>query len=163
LEAGKLDDYRQACEALSTAAAEARDDVLTRRLAAACTLAPNALPDLQPLLAAFDRTLVGSVKYPEDVRIQCGLLLRAGQPAEAVKRWKIARFDPFGGPHEDLLMALAFHQLKQPAWAKLALTHAVDFMEWRPRQLSAGNAVLSGTVSPLHALTALQQPTLPDD
>jgi dipeptidyl aminopeptidase/acylaminoacyl peptidase len=162
LEAGKPDDYRKTCAALSALAADGKDDALTRRLAAACVLAPEALPDLKPLLAAFDKTLTGPKKYPEDLRIQAGLLLRAGQPEEAVKRLLEAKKDQDEAPHEDLLLALAYHQLKQPDATKQSLALAVTALDRTRRELAAANAVLSGGVSPLHALTGVQQPTLPD-
>jgi hypothetical protein len=78
LEDSKPDDYREACAALSALTADGKNDPLTRRLAVVCVLAPDALPDLKPLFAAFDKTLTGPTKYPEDLRIQAGLLLRAG-------------------------------------------------------------------------------------
>jgi tetratricopeptide (TPR) repeat protein len=162
LEAGKPDDYRKACAALSALAADGQDDALTRRLAATCVLAPDALPDLKPLLAAFDKTLTGPKKYPEDLRLQAGLLLRAGQPEEAVKRLLEAKKDQDDTPHEDLLLALAYHQLKQPDNAKKCLARAVTALERTRHELAAGIAVLSGSISPLHALTGLQQPTVPD-
>jgi tetratricopeptide (TPR) repeat protein len=194
LEAGKPDDYRKACAALSALAASeeadrrtclaasvvlapdvfgraalavqssttTKDDAMTRRLAATCVLAPEALPDLKPLLAAFDMTLTGPKKYPEDLCIQAGLLLRAGQPEEAVKRLLAAKKDRDDTPREDLLLALAYHQLKRPDDAKKCLARAVVALDRTRHELAAGNAVLSGGASPLHALTGLQQPTLPD-
>jgi hypothetical protein len=79
-----------------------------------------------------------------------------------VKRLHEAKKDQDDTPHEDLLLALAYHQLKQPDDAKRSLARAVAALERSRRELAAGNAVLSGSLSPLHALTALQQPTLPD-
>jgi hypothetical protein len=60
------------------------------------------------------------------------------------------------------LLALAYHQLKQPDDAKKCLARAVAALDRTRHELAAGNAVLSGVASPLHALTGLQQPTLPD-
>jgi WD40 repeat protein len=162
LESGKLDDYRKTCAALSALATDGKDDALTRRRAATCVLAPDALPDLKPLLAAFDKTLTGPKKYPEDLRLQAGLLLRAGQLDEAVKRLQEAKKDQDETPHEDLLLALAYHQLKRHDDAKKCLARAVAALDRTRHELAAGNAVLSGSASPLHALTGLQQPTLPD-
>jgi WD40 repeat protein/tRNA A-37 threonylcarbamoyl transferase component Bud32/tetratricopeptide (TPR) repeat protein len=161
LEAGQHDDYRKTCATLS-ALADGKDAALTRRLAATCILAPDALPDLKPLLAAFDKTLTRPNKFPEDLRIQGGLLLRAGQPEEAVKRLLEAKKDQDDTPHEDLLLALAYHELKQPDDAQKCLARAAAALDRTRHQLAASNAVLSGTASPLHALTGLQQPTLPD-
>ena len=59
-------------------------------------------------------------------------------------------------------LALAYHQLKQPDDAKECLARAAAALDRTGHQLGASNAVLSGTVSPLHALTGLQQPTSPD-
>jgi WD40 repeat protein len=161
LEAVKLDDYRKTCAALS-ALADGKDAALTCRLAATCVLAPNALTDLKPLLVAFDKTLTGPTKFPDDLRLQGGLLLRAGQPEEAVKLLLEARKGQDETPHEDLLLALAYHQLNQPDEAKKCLARAVAALD-RPRlQLAVSDAVLSGSASPLHALTALQRPTSPD-
>src|SRR5262249_35105327 len=129
LEAGKLEDYRKACAALSALAADGKDDALTRRLAATCVLASDAVPDLKALLAAFDKTLTDPKKYPEDQRIQAGLLLRARQPDEAVKRLLEAKKDQDETPHEDLLLALAYHQLKRPEEAKQSLARAVAALE----------------------------------
>jgi WD40 repeat protein len=162
LEAGKPDDYRKTCAALAALGDDGKDDALTRRLAATCVLAPDALPDLKPLLAAFDKTLTGSQKYPEDLRLHAGLLLRAGQPDDAVKRLLEAKKGQNDTPHEDLLLALAYHQLKQTDDAKKCLSRAVAALDRTRRELAASNAVLSGNLSPLHALMGLQQPTLPD-
>jgi WD40 repeat protein len=162
LKTGKLDEYRKTCAALSALAADARNEASTRRLAAVCVLAPNALPDLQPLLAAFEKTLTGPKKYPEDLRIQSGLLLRAGKPENAVKCLLDARKDQDETPHENLLLALAYHQLKRPDDARLALTRAVAALDRTRNELAAIRAVLSGHDSPLHALIGLQQPTPPD-
>jgi tetratricopeptide (TPR) repeat protein len=162
---GKRNSFRKSILVLlgwTEAAADSKDEPLTRRLAAVCILAPDALPDLKALIAAFDKTLTGPKKYPEDLRLQGGLLLRAGQPEEAVKRLQEAKKDQDETPSEDLLLALAYHQLKQPDDAKQALARAVNALERTRRQLEASNAVLSGNVSPLHLLTGLQQPTLPD-
>jgi WD40 repeat protein/tRNA A-37 threonylcarbamoyl transferase component Bud32 len=161
LESGKFDDYRKDCAVLS-ALSDAKDDSLTRRLAATCVLAPEALSDLKPLLAAFDRTLTGPKKYPEDLRLQGGLLLRAGQLNEAGNRLLEAKKEQDETPYEDLLLVLAYHELKQSDDAKQALARAISALE-RPRQQSvAVSAVLSGNVSPWHVLTGLCQPTGPD-
>jgi hypothetical protein len=42
-----------------------KDESFTRGLGATCILAPEALADLKPLLAVFDKTLTGPKKYPE--------------------------------------------------------------------------------------------------
>jgi hypothetical protein len=162
LEAGNRADYRRACSELDALAADGKDAALTRLLAASCVLAPEALDDLKPLVAAFDKTLTGPKKYHEDLRLRAGLLLRAGQPDEAVKRLLETKKNQDDTPHRDLLLALAYHQLKQPDDAKKCLARAVAALDRPGHELAAGNAVLSGTVSPLHALTGLQQPTLPD-
>jgi tetratricopeptide (TPR) repeat protein len=162
LDANKLDEYRRTCVTLYELAADGEDTVLTRRLAATVVLAPDALPDLKPMLAAFDKMLTGPNPFPGDRRIQGGLLLRAGQPEEAVKRLLEAKKDMDEAPYEDLLLALAYHQLKQPDEATKCLSHAVAALDRSRHELAAGNAVLSGNLSPLHMLTGLQAPTLPD-
>lgn len=86
-------------------------------------------------------------------------------PATATAHETVRMFNPkkWQGdtPHEDLLLALAFHQLKRPDDAKQCLSRAAALDRTR-HELTASNAVLAGAASPLHALTGLQQPTLPD-
>jgi tetratricopeptide (TPR) repeat protein len=162
LEAREVEDYQKACAALSALRADGKDPSPLRSAAAVCALAPDALPDLKPLLAAFDKTLAGPTKYPEDLRILAGLLLRAGKAEDAVKRLLEAKKGRDDTPHEDLLLALAYQQLKRPDDAKEALSRAVTALERSRRELAAGNALLAGNLSPLHLPTGLQQPTSPD-
>ena len=79
-----------------------------------------------------------------------------------MKRLLEAKKDRDDTPHEDLLLALAYQQLKRPDDAKEALARAVAALDRTRHELAASNAVLSGTVSPLHGLTGLRQLTLPD-
>jgi hypothetical protein len=63
---GKRNSFRKGILVLLgwTEAAYSKDDALTR-LTARCILAPDALPGLKPLLAAFDKTLTRPKKYAE--------------------------------------------------------------------------------------------------
>jgi serine/threonine protein kinase/WD40 repeat protein len=136
LDAGRLDEFRKCCSALADLTKRYQDASATRWLAATCILAPEALPDLQPLLNAI------TLEYPEDVRLYGGLLLRAGKPREAVKYLEKARgagsAEPRPGqgtPCDDLMLALAYAQLKETDTAKKCLARAVTMMEsprWAP-------------------------------
>jgi len=97
LEDGKLDDYRKTCAMLLDLAGDFKDEPVTRRLAAACVLAPAALEKLQPLLEAFKKTM--SDKYPEDLRLYGGRARRRRRrpiwsgrvQREAIKRTRCTR------------------------------------------------------------------------
>jgi WD40 repeat protein/tetratricopeptide (TPR) repeat protein len=167
LEAGKLEDYRKACAALWALTDDGKDEAMTRQAALSCVLAPKALKDdLPKVLTAFEKTM--SDKFGEDARIHGGLLLRAGKVDEAVKQLEQARNGEAEKPYEDLLLALAYHQLKQEAKARECLARAVGFLD-RVR-LSAGVTALTGDLlssldSPLPALgacAALELAWVPD-
>src|SRR5207237_282672 len=69
--------------------------------------------------AAFDLALQRG--WSIDFRVCGGLLLRAGKAAEAVQSLKLAtamRASELAPPVEEALLALAYHQLNQPAEAK---------------------------------------------
>jgi Tol biopolymer transport system component len=159
LEAGELEEYRKSCAALATLAGDFHDETLTRRLAGTCLLAPAALPNLPPLLDAFKKSV--SEQYPEDLRIHGGLLLRAGKAGEAVRRLEEARKGATETPFEDLLLALAFRELKQPDREKECLARAVLVLD-RNRVGSAVAAVLGGFPSPLQTLVGLQLGGVPE-
>jgi WD40 repeat protein len=141
LAAGRVPDYRKACADLAVLAADGKDAILVRRAARACLLAPDAVTDLKPLLAAL-----GEGDDPDDLALRGGLLLRSGQAGEAAALLEEARraggfaFHPAaaaglaglpcdagplpavaalaarsqGTPREDLLLALAYHRLERP-------------------------------------------------
>jgi tetratricopeptide (TPR) repeat protein len=167
LEAGKLEDYRKACAALWALAEDGKDEAVTRQAALTCVLAPDALKDdLPKVLTAFEKTM--SDKYAEDVRIQGGLLLRAGKVEEAVKQLEEARNGESETPYEDLLLALAYHQLKQEDRAQECLVRAVAVLD-RVRIGAAVTALTGGVLTPLdspllalRACAALELARVPD-
>jgi hypothetical protein len=159
LAAGQLDEYRKAAAALAGAA---KDDRLIRLAAAVCVLAPDAVSDFRPLLAAHEKALGGAKRPAEDLRLHGGLLLRAGRPEEAAKRLLEAKKDRDETPYEDLLLALAYHRLKRADEAARCLARAVAALDGPRRGLEAADAVAGGAASPLHALAGLRLPTGPD-
>jgi tetratricopeptide (TPR) repeat protein len=159
LAAGKLDEYRKACAALANVAGSFEDEALLRRLALACVLAPEPLKDLQPLLDAFRKTM--SEKYPEDLRLYGGLLLRAGKAEQAVGYLLQARSEDSGAVYEDLLLALAYQQLKKPDDARRYLDRTLFILDRQPAAAAAFN-LQAGCLSPLHAALGTQLSTLPD-
>jgi dipeptidyl aminopeptidase/acylaminoacyl peptidase len=159
LDAGKLDDYRKTCAALADLAGDFKDEVSLRRLAATCVLAPEPLKDLQPLLDAFKKTM--SDKYPEDLRMYGGLLLRAGKVEVAVRFLLRARNDQSGTPFEDLLLAIAYHQLREPDEAKKYVDRAILALDRQPAEAATFN-LQAGCLSPVHAVIGAQLSLLPD-
>jgi hypothetical protein len=156
----KLVDYRTACQTLRELAGDFKDQAELRRLAAACVPAPRALADLQPLLDAFKKSM--SDKYPEDLRLYGGLLLRAGKAQEAIPHLEAARKLRDDTVYEDLLLALAYHQLKKPKEAKVCLDRAVFALDRQPAAAAAFN-VQAGMVLPLAAAIGAELSILPDN
>jgi WD40 repeat protein/formylglycine-generating enzyme required for sulfatase activity len=131
LEDDRIYDFRKTCADLANLAADGRDDALLRRLATTCLLAPQALPDLKPTLTAFEKSLCD--KYPEDLRIHGGLLLRSGRAEESIKRLEEARKGEKETPFEDLLLALAYHQLKAKDKAEECLARAKAVLDGKQK------------------------------
>jgi tetratricopeptide (TPR) repeat protein len=162
LEMGHFDEYRKKCAILSDLAGDFKDEVLTRQLAAACILAPRALADMTKLIDAFHKTM--NDKDADDLRLYGGLMLRAGKQAEAIEELEAARRVQGAGispaTHQDtayveMLLALAYQQLKKPDKANECLAHAVAVLDRMPI-CSAVNTVSAGWLGPLQVLPAYQ-------
>jgi tetratricopeptide (TPR) repeat protein len=122
LQAGKIKKYNGVCAQLAKLAHNVNDDDMPRRMAITCVLAPNDLNILVPVLTAFEPQMCN--KYPEDLRIHGGLLLRVGKIEEAVRELERARNVRPDAPYEDLLLALAYERLKDIDRARACLKRA---------------------------------------
>jgi hypothetical protein len=148
LDAGVLSAYRRACAALPTDAGPP----LSRSIAWACALAPDALPDLGPLLQAAAKAAAAQ-DHPS-LRTHGALLLRAGRHADALKRLgeALKSRGPHATPCEELLLAIAYHHLGQPAEARRWLSQATAWLD-APRAAGRAGAALAAPPGP--ALPAL--------
>jgi WD40 repeat protein/serine/threonine protein kinase len=157
---GKTADYRKACASLAELAADHKDAGAVLRAGRACLLGPDALDDSKPLLEAVEKAAKDS-KEPAELLVLGGLLLRAGRHEEAVKRLEEACGDREETPHEDLLLALAYHQLKNEKEARRCLDRAVLWLERPTVAADVSNAILAGAVGPWTQLPSLAVP-VPD-
>ena len=130
--------YRNSCAALAGHAVDAKDDALWLAAARVCVLAPDAGPDLTPLLAAAEK--VGNK------RSQAGLLLRMGRAAEAVPLLEESRKERAAGTvYEELLLSLAYQQMGKPGEAKKWLVQAEAWLD-EPRQAEDAAALAGALV-----------------
>jgi hypothetical protein len=120
-------DLLRRSHAVLTAAlkANANDLWAVRALARQAVSDPDSVPDRKGLLAS----LAKQPDAPRD-RLHGGLLLRTGSPREAalVLRAAIRHRGADAPPVEELLLALACVQLKQPAEARKLLHTSVAWM-----------------------------------
>jgi tetratricopeptide (TPR) repeat protein len=120
--------YEAACADIVQRFGQSKNRGEANDVAWICTLAPTALRDFQPALAAARIGIPPSLENPE-VRNPLGpILYRAGQDAEAVKELNEAiRLSKVGGTWFDFLfLAMAHHRIGKPAEAKTWLQKAQE-------------------------------------
>ncbi len=172
LEAGDRIGYRKACASLVALPCHANDRGHYGLVAGTCLLGPEAGVDLKPLLEPMEKAFTGwkfdpnsSLWRPStELRLAGGLLLRVGRAREAVERLQLAiqvRYEVT--IQDELLLALAYHQLGQDAEAHQWLDQARLWLD-RPRLTTQVSRILAagstGTLSTV--LTACLVPDLPD-
>jgi tetratricopeptide (TPR) repeat protein len=126
LAGGDQAGYRRACGRLVQRFGGSEDGVTGRVVARACTLGPDAVPDLKPLLRQAERAVAADPRSAADLRRLAALLYRTGQPEPALKRIQEAL--ALGGPGRDpcdtLLLAMLHQRLGRPEEARKALDEA---------------------------------------
>jgi tetratricopeptide (TPR) repeat protein len=140
LAGGDRDGYRRACAALAAlAAAGPEGPTLWASAARTCVLAPDAVEDLAPLLDHAERQARERKDYVA-LSIHGGLLLRAGKHREAVARLHEAlkARDPIDTVQDELLLALAYHQLGDAEQARRWLDKAAAWRPWRRGRRRSG-------------------------
>jgi hypothetical protein len=148
LAAGDVQGYRAACAALRELEEKDQDPGHSRRAAWGCVLGPAAVGDYAPLLQAAEKD--ADAQDADALRTLGGLRLRAGKPEAAVEPLQRAlrQRGPVPPPREELLLALACHQLEKGDEARRWLDRAD---EWCQRQRRAVTAAAPG---PLGAVAA---------
>jgi tetratricopeptide (TPR) repeat protein len=134
LHQGDAEGYRKACATILERFGKAPDAAVTNEAAWAAALGPEALPDLQPVLARA-RVAVGASPNDANRRKTLGALLyRAGQYKEAVTDLNEAvKQNARGGTWADsLFLAMAHHRLGQTDEARKWLDRAVQVLEKDP-------------------------------
>src|SRR5262249_17902487 len=86
LAGGDQAGYRRACARLGQRFGAREDEAAGRAVARACTLGPEAVADLKPLLRQAERAVTASPRSVADLRRLAHLLFRAGQFEPALKK-----------------------------------------------------------------------------
>jgi tetratricopeptide (TPR) repeat protein len=125
LAANQPDAYRQACAGLQNGLSRARTEEVND-IAWACTLAPNALADYEPCLAALTKALTAKPGEYQYLNTLGALLCRAGRAEEAARRLQesIQAHGAGGTAWDWLFLALAQHGLGQATAARQTLERA---------------------------------------
>jgi WD40 repeat protein/serine/threonine protein kinase len=139
---GDRDTYRKACATLVALLQQSGGHVTLRT----CLLAPDAVADFKPLLMRSEALVTKQADFDTQL-LHGGLLLRAGRPQEALKylQSSVTPKDPKAKPglapgntlrdedvrpaHPHFLLALAYHQLKQPEEARRSFDKGTAWME----------------------------------
>jgi tetratricopeptide (TPR) repeat protein len=118
--------YRRACVRLVQRFGRSEDDAVGRAVARACTLGPDAVPDLKTLLRQAERAVAASPRSAVELRRLAALLYRTGQFEPALKRMQevLALRGPERDPCDRLLLAMLHQRLGHGAEARKALDEA---------------------------------------
>jgi hypothetical protein len=102
------------------------DDAVGRLVARACTLGPEAVRDLKPVLRQAERAVAANPRSAADLRRLAALLYRAGQLQPALNRVQevIGLRGADRDPCDDLLLAMLQQRLGHGAEARKALDDA---------------------------------------
>jgi tetratricopeptide (TPR) repeat protein len=100
-------------------------------VARVCTLAPEALADLKPLVRRAEEAVRAGPKSADYLRRLALLLYRAGEHGSAVKRAQeaLALLGEEPAPRDWLLLALAHQALGKPDEAKKWLAKAAGWLD----------------------------------
>jgi tetratricopeptide (TPR) repeat protein len=126
LAAKDRDGYRRLCERMAKRFGGRDEATFGRAVARTCTLAPDALPDLRPLVRRAERAVTAEPTSAAERRRLAALLYRAGQFEPALKH--LRDMTGISGPTLDgrdwLLLAMASQRLNKNAEAKGHLERA---------------------------------------
>jgi tetratricopeptide (TPR) repeat protein len=157
LAVGDLVAYREACARIEALRKANTDPLLVRELTWTCALAPSALTDLGPLLKLAERDAAAPGKDRLALLALGGLLLRSGRTDDAVKRLTEAleQRGPHALPTEELLLVIAYHELKDAAKARHWLEQATVLLDGPNALLDAARVIAVGPQGLLPLLTSL--------
>jgi tetratricopeptide (TPR) repeat protein len=157
LAAGDRAGYRKACATLAQASA-AKDGPHPADVARLCSLAPEAVKDLDPLVRKAAKRAADKRASPTDRTILGGLLVRAGRAKEAVNQLEeaVRQRGNFGAVHEELYLALAYHRLGKKEKARRWLGKATAWLDSPLQSVQAAGVLASGRQGPAAALMALK-------
>ncbi|HZT81712.1 MAG TPA: tetratricopeptide repeat protein, partial [Gemmataceae bacterium] len=135
LAAGDVRGYRRACLRLSRRYGTSDDDATARTAAWTCVLAPDAVPDLKPLLLRAERAAAASPGHAPALQAWGALLYRSGQYAAAVQRLEeAAKSRKAADPLDALLLAMAHQRAGRPDEARKWLRQASEAINEASRQ-----------------------------
>jgi tetratricopeptide (TPR) repeat protein len=136
LAAGDTAGYRRLCGRLLKRFGRSGDAGVARAVARTCTLAPDAVADLAPLLQQAERA-VAAKPSADDLRRLALLLYRSGQHKPALERLQEALRLPGqeAGPRDWLLQALAEARLGRAEEAKGLLNKAAALAKGKKEAL----------------------------
>jgi tetratricopeptide (TPR) repeat protein len=156
-------EYRAACTALLALADSMKEPATAERLARACTLAPNAIEDLQPVLLWAEQQVIGNKNYLS-LSILGGLLYRAGRDEDAIRHLQeaLAVRGDLPTVREELLLAMAFQRLGREEAARRWLNRASAWLDQYQQGVRAGSVMGAGTAGLLPGLVSACLPQPPD-
>jgi tetratricopeptide (TPR) repeat protein len=124
-------DYRQICAAMFERFAATEDPRTAHAVVSACTLAPDALPDMSRLLPIAQ---VAARWYPGASRMLAAAQCRAGQYEQAVLTFQDAAVHYRLRADDWLLLALAHHHLGNAAQARRSFDTAIEWIRQADRE-----------------------------
>jgi tetratricopeptide (TPR) repeat protein len=132
LERGDRTGYTAACETLVHRFGKTGKPAAANEVAWACSIGPDALPDLKPAVELARRAVQANPKDYDAQNTLGAILYRAGQHEEAVRELNQAiKLNRTGGTGWDFIfLALAQHRLGRPDEARTWLDKAVRGAAW---------------------------------
>jgi WD40 repeat protein/tetratricopeptide (TPR) repeat protein len=126
LAAKDKDGYRRLCERMAKRLGGRDEAAFGRAVARTCTLAPDALPDLRPLVHRAERAVTANPDSVDERRRLAALQYRAGQLDAALKH--LQDLTRISGPTMEgrdwLLLAMVSQRLNKNAEAKTSVERA---------------------------------------
>jgi tetratricopeptide (TPR) repeat protein len=125
LAAGDLDGYRKACLRMARRFGDSDDPTTIHLVAWTCSLAPEAVADLMPVLRRAERAVKNHPKTPKLERSLAALLYRTGKfAAAAVRLEETLKQHEEGAALENVIVAMTYQRLDRAAEAKTRLEQA---------------------------------------
>jgi tetratricopeptide (TPR) repeat protein len=131
LAAGDEQSYRQICVAMMERFGTTQDARAAHSVVSTCTLLPDALPDMSPLLSVGQ---VAARWYPGSIRMLAAAQCRAGMYKEAVRNFQEAATHYRLRADDWLLFAIAHHHLGDADQAQRCLGTALEWIRQADRQ-----------------------------
>jgi Flp pilus assembly protein TadD len=152
--------YRRACTALLDRFGQTQDLAVANNVAWACAVGPGEASDLSPAVRLAERVVAAGPDDYHRLNTLGGVLLRAGRAEEAIARLQKAlikrpRSRYVDRPSDELLLALAYHQLGQSGEARRWLARATAWFDRQQRPLQMAAVAGAGAAGPWPQLSAI--------